>query len=200
MARYIVCIAVLVLGWVASGRLSLTYLPSWSFPELQVSLQLPQAGELGAVTRQWIEPLEASIRSTGQVTSMAGEVDSRGGSLRVRFTSGIDIQRKAARLESELAGLRRQLPQGARLDVRPRSQGDGESAMILWLPRDEASNRFDASLLRRLQRLPEVREVTVAGRRRSSYVSERAAPMSMPRLWRAFCRLVSKGSASENGI
>lgn len=164
VARYIVCVAILVLGWVAAGRLSLSYLPSWSFPELQVSLQLPEASELGAVTRRWIEPLEASVRSTGQVRSMAGEVDGRGGSLRVRFASGIDIQRKAARLESELGGLRRQLPRGARLDVSPRSQGDGESSMILWLPRGEDSNRFDAALLQRLQRLPEVREVTVAGR------------------------------------
>lgn len=179
LARYIVCLGVLVLGWVAAMGLDVAYLPSWSFPELQVSLSFPETTELGDVTRLWIEPLEAALRSTGEMRSLAGEVDGRGGSFRVRFKAGIDIEKKAARLESELGALRRRLPSGASLRVQPRSQGEGESSMILWLDTGETEldgapqeastitspvTAFNETLWQELRQLPEVSEVSVAGR------------------------------------
>lgn len=164
LGRFILCLGVLLLGCMAALRLPLSYLPSWSFPELRVSLSLPQATELGDMTRTWIEPLEAAVRATGGVRSTAGEIDTRGGAFRIRFAAGTDVESKAARLESEIGALRRRLPRGASLRVQPRSQGDNESSMVLWLKRHDSAARFDATLLDVLKRLPEVRDVQVMGR------------------------------------
>ncbi len=164
LGRFILCLGILLLGGVAAVRLPLSYLPSWSFPELRVSLSLPQATELGEMTRTWIEPLEAAVRVTGGVRSMAGDIDTRGGAFRVRFEAGADIERKAARLESEVGALRRRLPLGASLRVQPRSQGDDESSMVLWLKRQDSTSPFDAAVVDGLKRLPQVRHVQVMGR------------------------------------
>ncbi len=173
IGRLVVALAILLLGGVAGFRLSLSFLPEWSLPELRVELRLPTGTELDDLTRKWIVPLEASIRAVGGVRGMAGEVHAAGGSFRVRFEAGADAQRKAARLESELAGLRRGLPRGAQLDVWPVGQGAGDESALVWLDAAEGAEAepvdqslVDQSLVEALRELPEVRAVDVAGNTR----------------------------------
>lgn len=160
MARWIIALALVVLGGLAAVRIPIAYLPTWSFPELRVSLRLAESGEVGDTTRRWIVPLETAIRAVGGVRSTAGEVDGEGGWFRVRFRPGTEIERKAARLESELGELRRQLPRGARLDVRPSSRGAGENAALVWVPGEQV----DPRLVEAVESLPAVRQVQVGGR------------------------------------
>ncbi|MEM7587670.1 MAG: efflux RND transporter permease subunit [Acidobacteriota bacterium] len=162
IARLVAVLGLLILGVVAGSRLSLSFLPEWSLPELRVDLRLANGSELSDLTRRWVVPLESSIRAVGGVRGMAGHVHATGCSLRVRFEAGADAERKAARLESELAGLRRQLPRGARLDVWPVGQGEGDESAIVWLGQ-EAGETLDQSLIAALRELPEVRAVEVAG-------------------------------------
>ncbi len=172
IARLVLVAGVLLLGTVAALRLPTAYPPSWSLPELTVNLWLGESTELADLTRTWILPLESSIRAVGDVSSMAGEVDSRGGFFRVRFRAGTDPERKAARLESELARLRRR--GGAGLQVRPAGQGAGDRAAIIWLEAAEGE-RLDRGLLTALRALPEVRSVEVAGeKQREIRVTPRA--------------------------
>ncbi len=177
LGRLVVALGILLLGAVAGSRLSLSFLPEWSLPELRVELRLPTSTELDDLTRKWIVPLETSIRAVGGVCGMAGEVHAAGGSFRIRFEAGAEAERKAARLESELAGLRRQLPRGARLDIWPIGQGAGDESAIVWLdtaadgtvalgPAAEGTEQVDRSLIETLRELPKVRSVEVAGNTR----------------------------------
>ena len=158
----------LLLGVAAAGRLPVAFQPTWSLPELRVDLALPEASELEGLTRRWILPLESSIRAAGDVRGLAGEVNASGGNFRVRFGAGIDAERKVARLESELAGLRRRLPPGAGLNVWPVGQGAGDESAIVWLGSGAGTigSGVEQGLIETLRGLPEVRSVEVAGEAR----------------------------------
>ena len=119
ISRWVVGWVILILGVVGATRIEMAYLPVWTFPELEVRLSLVDAGEVEEITRRYVMPLESAVRSLGEVRGQAGEVSHRGAWLKVRFNPGIDAERKAARLESELQSLRRLLPEGASITVQP---------------------------------------------------------------------------------
>ena len=191
IGRAVLVAGVLVLGAAAAMRLPVAFLPAWSLPELRVDLALPEASDLEGLTRRWILPLESSIRAAGDVRGLAGEVSGSGGNFRVRFSAGVDVERKVARLESELAGLRRRLPPGARLDVWPVGQGAGDESAIVWLGADSGDSRVDQSLIEALRDLPEVRSVEVAGQARHE-LRVRARPGGVP--------AVTLGAAIDDGL
>lgn len=133
ISRLVATSGLLLLGAVAFDRLSLDYLPKRSFPELTVGLTLPESREPATVAREWVEEIEAAIRTLGRVRSTAGEVRSDGAALRVRFAPGTDPEAKAARLGSELSAFSRRLPRGAVLSVEPASQVEGNLLALVWL-------------------------------------------------------------------
>jgi ABC-type multidrug transport system ATPase subunit len=165
ISRLVATAGLLLLGGAALARLPLDYLPRQSFPELTVALTLPEAREPAAVSRDWVEEIEGAVRSLGRVRGTTGEVRSEGADLRVRFTPGTDPERKAARLESELAGLRRRLPAGAHLAIDPAAQAEGDILALVWLSgvRSDADAEAAAETLRGV---PGVREVQALGVRR----------------------------------
>jgi len=171
LARLIATLALLVLGGFALARLPLDYLPQHSFPELTVGLELGEDRDPGEVTREWIEPIESAARSLGQLKGIAGEVRTDGARLTLRFAPGIDPERKAARLDSELARLRAGLPAGSTLWID--SDGDEEDFHV-WLSgmRDEAGVRAAAEALRAV---PGVRRVQPLGLRGEEIRVELAA-------------------------
>ncbi|MEA2601235.1 MAG: type transport system ATP-binding protein [Acidobacteriota bacterium] len=182
IARLILTFALLVLGGVALARLPLDYLPRQSFPELTVGLDLGEDRDPGEVAREWIEPIESAIRSLGRVRGMAGEVRTDGATLTVRFAPGTDPERKAARLDSELARLRTRLPEGASLWVDPAAERDGDFLALVWLSgvrdvRDDADARAAAEALRAV---PGVRAVELVGVRDEEVRVELAAGAADP--------------------
>ncbi|HTG32976.1 MAG TPA: efflux RND transporter permease subunit [Thermoanaerobaculia bacterium] len=150
LARLIATLALLVLGAFALARLPLDYLPQRSFPELTVGLALGEDHDPGEVTREWVEPVESAVRSLGRVRGVAGEVRTDGAKLTVRFAPGTDPERKAARLDSELARLRARLPEGSTLWVDPAADQEGDFHALIWLSgaRDDAGVRAAAEALR----------------------------------------------------
>ncbi len=162
LARAVVAAAILLLGGLAAWRLPLSFLPETRFPELSVSLRLPDSSDPLEVSRQWIVPLESAIRSLGDVRGIAGQVSASGGFLRVRFAAGTDPERKASRLESELTSLRRQLPRGAVLQVAPASSAEGDLAVVVWLGQVDDSAAVE--LAERLRAVHGVRRVQILGR------------------------------------
>ncbi|HEY0514182.1 MAG TPA: efflux RND transporter permease subunit [Thermoanaerobaculia bacterium] len=174
LARLIATLALLVLGAFALARLPLEYLPRQSFPELTVGVDLGADRDPGEVTRDWVEPIESAVRSLGRVRGMAGEVRTDGADLTVRFEPGTDPERKAARLDSELARLRTHLPAGASLWVEPATDRLGDFHAIVWLSgaRDDAGIRAAAEAVRAV---PGVREVQTLGVRDEEVRVELAA-------------------------
>ena len=164
LARFVVTLALLVLGAVALVRLPLDYLPRQSFPELTVFLNLNDATDPGAVTREWVEEIEGAIRSLGRVEEVGGEVRTDGARLTVRFAPGTDPERKAARLESELADLRRRLAGSGGLAITPATEAEGELFAIVWLAgSNDRRAEADAETLRSV---PGVQAVQVYGTRK----------------------------------
>ena len=174
VARLIVTLALLVLGGFALARLPLAYLPQRSFPELTVGLDLGEDRDPDQLTRDWVEPIEGAVRSLGQVRRMAGEVRTNGAELTVRFAPGTDPERKAARLDAELARLRSGLPEGAALWVEPATDREGDFHAIVWLwgARDDTGARAAAEAVRAV---PGVREVQPLGVRDEQVRIELAA-------------------------
>ncbi len=164
LARLIATLALLVLGAFALARLPLDYLPQHSFPELTVGLALGDDRDPGEVTREWVEPIESAVRSLGRVRGVAGEVRTDGAKLTVRFAPGTDPERKAARLDSELARLRARLPEGASLWIDSAADQEGDFHALLWLSgaRDDAGVRAAAEAVRAV---PGVRVVEPLGLR-----------------------------------
>ncbi|MEO1369217.1 MAG: efflux RND transporter permease subunit, partial [Acidobacteriota bacterium] len=158
VARAVLGLALLVLGAVAAGRLPLSYLPSWSFPELTVDLQLPRVESIDLVTRLYVEPIEDAIRSLGGTRDMLGDIGGRGGRFRVRFDPGVDVETKAARLDSELEALRRRLPDRSRVDVEPATGSGGDFSNLVWLDGEAGARLIDD-----LRALPQIRRLDVAG-------------------------------------
>jgi ABC-2 type transport system ATP-binding protein len=174
LARLIATLALLVLGAFALARLPLDYLPQRSFPELTVGLALGEDRDPGEVTREWVEPVESAVRSLGRVRGVAGEVRTDGAKLTVRFAPGTDPERKAARLDSELARLRARLPAGSTLWVDPAADQEGDFHALIWLSgaRDDAGVRAAAEALRAV---PGVRIVEPLGLRDEEVRIELAA-------------------------
>jgi ABC-type multidrug transport system ATPase subunit len=162
LARLVATFALLVLGCFALARLPLEFLPRQSFPELTVGFTLAEDRDPGEVAHSWLEPIESAARSLGRVRGMGGEVRTNGAELTVRFAPGTDPERKAARLDSELARLRAGLPAGAALWVNPSTEREGDFHALVWLSgaRDDAALRAAAEAVRTL---PGVREVEALG-------------------------------------
>jgi ABC-2 type transport system ATP-binding protein len=172
--------ALLVLGAAAFARLPLDYLPRQSFPEITVSLRLPEARDPEEVARDHVEAIESAIRSLGRVRGTDGEVRPDGAEIRVRLAPGTDPGRKAARLEAELDRLRRRLPEGARLRVEPAAREDGDLLAIVWLT--GASRESDAERAAEVLRsVPGVRAVEVLGTGREEVRVELASGLVDPR-------------------
>ncbi|MCG8455958.1 MAG: efflux RND transporter permease subunit, partial [Holophagales bacterium] len=168
VARGVVLLGIWVLAGLSAVRLPLDYLPVWTFPELRITLHLPEGHDLDQVTRELVQPIEAAVRSIGGVHDMAGRVGERGGDLRVRLAPGTDPESVAAWLDSDLRIARRALPEGGELRIDPAGRSRDGVSTVLWLPEDPAvSGTADQAFAEALRRLPEVREVRAAeeGRR-----------------------------------
>ncbi|HEX3069414.1 MAG TPA: hypothetical protein VHX14_12660, partial [Thermoanaerobaculia bacterium] len=62
-----IALAVIVLAIVSLPRLRLEYAPDVTFPELNVTLQLPPdaSADSTETTRQWVVPIESALRGIG---------------------------------------------------------------------------------------------------------------------------------------
>jgi ABC-type multidrug transport system ATPase subunit len=125
VTRCVIALAVIVLAIVSLPRLRLEYAPDVTFPELNVTLQLPPdaSADSTETTRQWVVPIESALRGIGDTTGTRGSVGAGSATILVRFKRGTDIELKAARLASDLAPLRARLPEHAALSIWPARSG-----------------------------------------------------------------------------
>jgi len=125
VTRSVIALAVIVLAIVSLPRLRLEYAPDVTFPELNVTLQLPPdaSADSTETTRQWVVPIEGALRGIGDTTGTRGNVEAGSATILARFKRGTDIELKAARLASDLAPLRARLPEHASLFIWPALSG-----------------------------------------------------------------------------
>ena len=193
MRALLAVLALLILGAVAFARLPMDYLPRQSFPELTIGLRLPDSRDPEEVTRDWLVEIESAVRSLGRVRGTDGQVRPDGAEMRVRFSSGTDPGRKAARLEAELSDLRRRLPAGAFLSVEPAARVDGDLLAIVWLTgaaREEDAERAAETL----RSIPGVQSVQVLGTGQEEVRAELHAGIVDPRATAAAVRAAVESS------
>ncbi|MEM9408455.1 MAG: hypothetical protein AAGA81_20650, partial [Acidobacteriota bacterium] len=160
--RTIGCLTLIALGFAAVARMKFELLPSRSFPEATLSLNLPQPQDVEVLTADVLLDLEAAIRATGQVIAVRAWVSVTGAQYQVRFAPGVDPRIKVARLESEVARLRRRLPEGSSLSLFAGSAGGERRSLALWLA--GSWTRAEILVFRdQLLRLASVRGVSLAG-------------------------------------
>jgi ABC-2 type transport system ATP-binding protein len=125
VTRSVIALAVIVLAIVSLPRLLLEYAPDVTFPELNVTFQLPPdaSADSTETTRQWVVPIESALRGIGDTTGTRGNVEAGSATILARFKRGTDIELKAARLASDLAPLRARLPEHASLFIWPARSG-----------------------------------------------------------------------------
>jgi ABC-type multidrug transport system ATPase subunit len=160
-ARGVAALAIVLLAAVSAPRLPLDLAPREGAAELVATLQLPPSASADPVelARRWVVPLETAVRSLGDVIATRGEVGADAATIVVRFRRGTDAELKAARLVSELAPLRAQLPEGALTAVWPSTQsGTRPSAVYALTGAADVERVADA-----LRATPGVREVATFG-------------------------------------
>jgi ABC-2 type transport system ATP-binding protein len=145
----VIVAAIVLFAIVSAPRLQLDYAPALALPELRVNLSVGGgASDPEEITTRWVVPIESAIRSLGDVTGTRAEVTGHGASIDVRFHRGTDVEVKAARLSSELAGLRAKLPARSSLDVWPATQGGNRPGAYIALTNPRVDARSIGDLLR----------------------------------------------------
>jgi ABC-type multidrug transport system ATPase subunit len=163
IARGVIALAIVVLAIVSVPRVRLEYAPDVTFPELNVTLQLPPAANADATetTRQWVVPIESSIRGIGDTTGTRGNVNAGSATILARFKRGTDVELKAARLASDLAPLRARLPEHASLSIWP-ARGGARPEGVFAITGSDAGGVAE-HLAEELRSTPGVREVRTFG-------------------------------------
>jgi ABC-2 type transport system ATP-binding protein len=163
-ARAIACITVVLLAIVVAPRLALDYTPRAATPEVGASIQLPvgSTSDPVDVTTRYVLPLETAIRSLGDVVGTRGDVGADGATFIIRFRRGADAELKAARLSSELAPLRRTLPEGAEISVAPSGDRSTQPSAYIALM-DADAGRTAERVAAELRATPGVQDVTAFG-------------------------------------
>ncbi len=132
MRRSIIAAAVVLLACAGAPRLHFQYLPRAEESELAVALNVRGTmADPAEITNRYVVPIEASIRSLGDVTALRTRVRGDGANVEVRLRAGTDADVKAARLASELARIRTRLPLGSQLAVWPSSAWSDEPALVI---------------------------------------------------------------------
>jgi ABC-2 type transport system ATP-binding protein len=163
VTRFVIALAVIVLAIVSLPRLRLEYAPDVTFPELNVTLQLPQdaSADSTETTRQWVVPIESALRGIGDTTGTRGNVEAGSATILARFKRGTDIELKAARLASDLAPLRARLPEHASLSIWPVRSGARANSVFAITGADAGS--VAEHIAEELRSTPGVREVQTFG-------------------------------------
>ncbi|HKQ60094.1 MAG TPA: efflux RND transporter permease subunit, partial [Candidatus Polarisedimenticolaceae bacterium] len=108
--------ALLLLGALAWQRIPVELFPQISGSELSVSFYRP-GSEPEVVEREILMRLEARSGELAGVAETWGEVRGAGGTFRVRFEPGVDIQVRELDLQRLAAELQRSQPRGSRIVV-----------------------------------------------------------------------------------
>ncbi|MEA2237879.1 MAG: type transport system ATP-binding protein [Thermoanaerobaculia bacterium] len=163
VARSVIALAIVVLAVVSVPRVRLEYAPDVTFPELNVTLQLPPTANTGAseTTRQWVVPIESALRGIGDTTGTRGNVNAGSATILARFKRGTDVELKAARLASDLAPLRARLPEHASLSIWP-ARGGARPEGVFAITGSDAGGVAE-HLAEELRSAPGVREVRTFG-------------------------------------
>jgi len=161
-------VGLLVLGWMSLTRLPLEFLPAFSSSSISVSVTYLSASP-DEVERDVLQPLEDSLGTINGIETMSASAQASNGSVRLTFVDGTDMDLAAVEVRDRIDRARHLLPDEIeRVSVR-RFQSSDIPVLNFHLTAPWSQEAlFDYTenvILRRLERLDGVAEVTVTGLR-----------------------------------
>jgi HAE1 family hydrophobic/amphiphilic exporter-1 len=159
-------VGVMVLGWLSLQRLPLEFLPAFSSSFITVQAPYPSSSP-EETERRIVRPLEDSLGTIPGVERLTATATSSSGSVMVRFADGTDMDLAAVEVRDRVDRVRNRLPDDlVRVSIR-RFQSTDRPVLRFQVSapwRRETLYRFvDDVVVRRLQRLEGVADVTVRG-------------------------------------
>ncbi len=157
---------VLVLGWLSLNRLPLEFLPAFSSSFISVQASYPSSSP-EETERLIVRPLEDSLGTIPGVERLTATATSSSGSVSVRFVDGTDMDLAAVEVRDRVDRVRNRLPDDlVRVSIR-RFQSTDRAALRFQVsapwPRETLYRFVDDVVVRRLQRLEGVADVSVRG-------------------------------------
>ncbi|MCD4750561.1 MAG: efflux RND transporter permease subunit [Thermoanaerobaculales bacterium] len=159
-------VGVLVLGWLSLTRLPLEFLPSFS--SSFITANAPYASSSPQETERLIvRPLEDSLGTINGIDTLTATATSNSGSVRIGFVEGTDMDLAAVDVRDRVDRIRNSLPEDLeRVQIwrfqtsdRPILRFNVSSSWEI----DRLYRFVDEVLVRRLQRLEGVADVSVQG-------------------------------------
>ena len=162
-------LGMVILGWIAWQRIPVELFPRVEGNELHVNFFRP-GSDPELVEREILLPLQARVQELPDVEETWGEIRGAGGTFRVRFAAGSDLQVRELDLNRLTAELSRDQPPGttivAELDPFTRLIGSG-FAMFIQVTgmedRDALLDFVDERVVPRLAAVPGVSQVLATG-------------------------------------
>ena len=161
--------ALVVLGAVSIPRLGIDLWPRVEFPMVVVSTVLEGAAP-ETVEREISQVLEESINTTEGISSLRSISSDSISIIYVEFDLEYDIQEKAQEVRDKVAAVRGELPRDVETPVVERVDPDSQPILVVMLAGPQSirtiSEFADKRLKPRLERIPGVGSVTLAGSRK----------------------------------
>jgi HAE1 family hydrophobic/amphiphilic exporter-1 len=161
--------ALVVLGAISIPRLGIDLWPRVEFPLVVVTTTLEGAAP-ETVEREVSEALEESINTIEGIGSLRSISSDSLSIIFVEFELDYDIQEKAQEVREKVASVRGELPRDAEMPVVERLDPDSQPILVVMLAGPQSirtiSEFADKRVKPRLERIPGVGSVTLAGSRK----------------------------------
>jgi HAE1 family hydrophobic/amphiphilic exporter-1 len=157
---------VLVMGWLSLERLPLEFLPSFSGSHISVQAPYPSSSP-EETERLIVRPLEDSLATISGIENLTATATSSSADVSLRFVDGTDMDLAAVEVRDRIDRVRSRLPSDLeRVNIR-RFQSNAMPAMRFQVSapwdQDRLYHFVDEVMVRRLQRLDGVADVSVRG-------------------------------------
>ena len=161
-------LGVLVLGWISLARLPLEFLPSFSSSNITVTAPY-RSSSPEEVERLIVRPLEDSLGTINGIDTLSASATADAARIRISFVEGTDMDLAAVEVRDRIDRVRHLLPDDLeRMTIR-RFQTSDIPIVRFDLSADWPEERLydftETVVLRRLERLEGVAQVTVGGLR-----------------------------------
>jgi HAE1 family hydrophobic/amphiphilic exporter-1 len=158
--------SVIILGWIASSRIPLAFMPEFTGPGLWIEIPYPGSTP-EEVERLVVKPAEEVLATVSGVKNIRSWSRESGGGIQVEFTWGDNVELKALEAKEKLDGIRSQWPSDLeRFFVNQWSTNDWAILNLRISSERDLSMAYDMlnrNLKRRLERIDGVSRVTLYG-------------------------------------
>lgn len=174
IGKTLVCLGLLLAGWLAFTRMGVEALPNTDVPRILVNANLPGANP-SVVAKSLIAPLERYIGQVSGIEAMYSSSAEGEGFIQVSFQPSVNIDRAARKLEQAIAAAGPALPSGMTSPPSLYKFNSADGPLLLLsitsknLSRDALYELADKQLAPYIAQIPGVAKVETSGGSAATY-------------------------------